>query len=88
MYSHGLTAICLCEAYAMTQDPDYKRDAQLALDFICSAQHPAGGWRYFPGQPGDTTVFGWQLMALKSGRIGRLHVPSPVIEQAKAYLDS
>lgn len=88
MYSHGIASIAICEAYAMTQDPAYKSDAQQALDFICSAQHPAGGWRYYPGQPGDTTVFGWQLMALKSGRIARLHVPSPVIELAKEYLNS
>ena len=88
MYAHGIATVALCEAYALTQDPQYKTESQLAIDFICNAQHSAGGWRYFPGQPGDTTVFGWQIMALKSGHMAKLHVPSPVIELAKSYLDS
>ena len=88
MYAHGIATVALCEAYALTQDPQYKTDAQMAIDFICNSQHSAGGWRYFPGQPGDTTVFGWQIMALKSGHMAKLHVPSPVIELAKSYLDT
>ena len=88
MYAQGLTAIALCEAYVMTKDPELRPFAQEAIDYICYAQHPAGGWRYFPGQPGDTTVFGWQFMALKSAYLGQLEVPSPVIERAMRYLDS
>lgn len=88
MYAQGLTAIALSEAYAMTKDKDLRPHAQQAIDYICYAQHPAGGWRYFPGQPGDTTVFGWQLMALKSAALANLEVPSPVIERAARYLDS
>ena len=88
MYGHGIASLALCEAYAMTKDKQILRWAQGALDFICFAQHPAGGWRYNPGQPGDTTVFGWQIMAIKSGRMKGLDVPSPVITAAKRYLDS
>ncbi|MDP7014591.1 MAG: hypothetical protein QGG36_02200, partial [Pirellulaceae bacterium] len=88
MYAHGIAAIAICEAFAMSQDEDLRPDGQLAINFICTAQHSAGGWRYFPEQPGDTTVFGWQLMALKSARLAGLEVPSPVIEKAKQYLDS
>lgn len=88
MYAQGLTAIALSEAYVMTKDPELRPFAQEAIDYICYAQHPAGGWRYFPGQPGDTTVFGWQFMALKSAYLGQLEVPSPVIERAMRYLDS
>ena len=29
---------------------------------------PSGGWRYSPGEAGDLSVVGWQLMALQSGR--------------------
>ena len=75
MYAQGIAAIALCEAYAMTRDESLRPAAQLAIDFICRAQHEAGGWRYFPGQPGDTTVLGWQLMALKSARLAGLEVP-------------
>lgn len=88
MYAQGLAAIALSEAYGMTKDPDLRPFAQEAIDYICYAQHSAGGWRYFPGQPGDTTVFGWQFMALKSASLAGLEVPSPVIERAARYLDS
>jgi len=88
MYAQGLATLALCEAYAMTDDQELKPYAQKALDFICNAQHPRGGWRYVPGAPGDTTVTGWQVMALKSGRMAGLFVPSHVIELVKEYLNS
>lgn len=88
MYAQGMTAIAFCEAYAMSGDKDLRPFAQEAIDFICYAQHTAGGWRYFPHQPGDTTVFGWQFMALKSASLAKLEVPSPVIDGAMRYLDS
>jgi hypothetical protein len=87
MYAQGLSAMTLCEAYAMTGDQNLGGKAQKAIDFICEAQHPRGGWRYNPGQPGDTTVTGWQIMALKSARLVRLSIPSPIIERSKGYLD-
>jgi hypothetical protein len=88
MYAQGIAAITLCEAYAMLRDESLRPAAQLAIDFICRAQHEAGGWRYFPGQPGDTTVLGWQLMALKSARLAGLDVPSEVVYRAEKFLDS
>jgi hypothetical protein len=88
MYAQGIAAIALCEAYAMTRDESLRPAAQLAIDFICRAQHEAGGWRYFPGQPGDTTVLGWQLMALKSARLAGLEVPSETFVRAERFLDS
>ena len=89
MYAQGLATIALCEAYAMTQDEKLMIPAQRAIEFIVSAQDPlGGGWRYAPLQPGDTTSFGWQLMALKSGQMAGFHSPSPSIELAKKFLDS
>lgn len=88
MYAQGIATIALCEAYAMTQDETLRKPAQQAVDFICAAQHSAGGWRYIPNQPGDTTVFGWQMMALKSAMMAGLDVPSPVLNLAERYLDS
>jgi len=87
MYAHGLAAIVLSEAYALTGDQQLRDPAQKALDFIVKAQHPQGGWRYEPRQPGDTSVIGWQLMALRSGRMGGLRVPKPVWALAEGYLD-
>ena len=89
MYGHGLCAITLCEAYAMTQDPKLQRPAQRALDYIVFAQDPyGGGWRYEVKQPGDTSVVGWQLMALKSGHMASLHVPASTINLVSKFLDS
>ena len=89
MYSHGLAAIVLCEAYAMTQDRTLLGPAQLSLNHIVYAQDPiGGGWRYAPRQPGDTSVVGWQLMALKSGHMAYLAVPPATVQGAIKFLDS
>jgi hypothetical protein len=58
------------------------------LDFIVDAQHPRGGWRYEPRQAGDTSVVGWQLMALKSGQMAYLRVPPETFEKAAKFLAS
>jgi len=88
MYAQGLATIVLCEAYVMSEDEGLREFCQAAIDFIVNAQHSEGGWRYFPGQPGDTTSFGWQLMALKSGQLGRMRIPSPTFSMASHFLDT
>ncbi|MBC8351261.1 MAG: hypothetical protein H8E66_04710 [Planctomycetes bacterium] len=88
MYAHGQATIVLCEAYMMTGDDTLRVPAQKALDFIVAAQHDAGGWRYNPKQPGDTSVVGWQVMALQSGRAANLTVLEETLELAGVFLDS
>jgi len=89
MYAHGLAAIALCEAYGLTGDQSLKAPAQKAIDFIVSAQDPAsGGWRYTPRSGGDTSVVGWQLMAIKSGQMAGLKVPNPTLVGAEKWLNS
>jgi hypothetical protein len=88
MYAHGLGAIVLCEAYAMTRDKGLLQPAQLSLNHISYAQDPVGGgWRYAPKQPGDTSVVGWQLMALKSGHMAYLNVDPATVRGSIKYLD-
>jgi len=88
MYGHGICSIALCEAYAMTQDRFLMDPAQAALNFIIYAQDPAGGgWRYSPRTAGDTSVVGWQIMALKSGHLGYLQVPQATVKGAEKFLD-
>lgn len=88
MYSHGLAAITICEAYAMTRDPDLLQPAQLAINYLVYAQDErGGGWRYGPKQPGDTSVVGWCLMALKSGSMGNLAIPPSTFRGASGFLD-
>jgi hypothetical protein len=89
MYAHGLATIAMCEAYGLTSDPQVKASAQLALNYIVNAQDPAGGgWRYAPRQAGDTSVTGWQLMALKSGMMAGLSVPRQAMYKVEKFLDS
>lgn len=88
MYAHGLASIVLCEAFAMTGDEQLRLPAQKALDFIVKAQHSAGGWRYDPGQAGDTSMIGWQLIALRSGRMAYLSVPQKTFLEAERFLNT
>lgn len=89
MYSHGICSIALCEAYAMTQDRGLQNPAQAAINFIAYAQDPVGGgWRYQIRQPGDTSVVGWQIMALKSGHMAYLRVPPVTVKKAFDFLDA
>ncbi len=89
MYVQGIGTIALCEAYAMTKDETLKRPAQLAVNFICNAQDPeGGGWRYRIPQAGDTSVVGWQLMALHSARVAELEIPPKVLVKATRFLKS
>jgi hypothetical protein len=75
----------------MTGDEELRVPAQKAIDFIVAAQYRDGGWRYQPGprsQAGDTSVVGWQLMALQSARAANLTVPDETWQLADLYLDS
>jgi hypothetical protein len=88
-YSHGIAAIALCEAYGMTKDASLKEPSQQAIDFIVASQHPEfGGWRYLPRFESDTSVSGWQLMALKSGEVAGLKVPAKSYALVSGWLDS
>ncbi|MGE3408350.1 MAG: prenyltransferase/squalene oxidase repeat-containing protein, partial [Pirellulales bacterium] len=89
LYSHGIASIALCEAYGMTQDPAVREPAQKCLDFIAAAQEPGvGGWRYVPQVGSDTSVSGWQMMALKSGELAGLEVQSSCYPGVTKWLDT
>ncbi len=101
MYAHGLAAIAVCEAYAMTGDQSLRNVAEQAIKFIETTQNQKmGGWRYGdraePGQgtiavfkePGDTSISGWQVMALKSAEMGKIDVDEQTWKLVKKFLDS
>lgn len=84
MYCHGMATYALGEACGMMADPE--SDPQLrqaltkAVQYIVAMQNPTdGGWRYLDGnlpkQEGDMSMFGWQLMALKSSQIAGIEIP-------------
>ncbi|MEX1075819.1 MAG: prenyltransferase/squalene oxidase repeat-containing protein, partial [Pirellulales bacterium] len=88
MYGHGVATLALAEALGMSGDRmlvPYVRDA---VRFIETSQDMhGGGWRYLPGQAGDTTVTAWQITALKSAALAGVVVPSPTIDAAGRFLD-
>ncbi len=87
-YSQGIATMAVCEAYGMTQDRELREPAQKAIDFIVKSQDPRrGGWRYQPQDGSDTSVTGWQLMALKSARMAGLEVPEETLRKVSHWLD-
>ena len=88
MYSHAIASMALCEAYGLSRDPRLKEPARRALNFIIEAQNTeGGGWRYSPGQAGDTSVFGWQMFALRSGHLAGLSIPRSTLRGCSDYLN-
>lgn len=89
MYSHAIAAMALCESYGLTKDPRLQGPAQRAIEFIVAAQDPnGGGWRYNPGEAGDTSVVGWQMLALRCAHLAGLKVDEQAITRCVKYLDA
>jgi hypothetical protein len=77
MYCHSMATFAVSEAYAMTRDEALAPCVRAGVAYSLAVQHPSdGGWRYRPGDTGDTSQLGWQLMALKSAELGGLQVPA------------
>jgi hypothetical protein len=88
MYSHAIATMALCEAYGVSRDVELLEPAQQAVRFIIMAQNQQdGGWRYQPGDAGDTSVFGWQMLALRSASLAGITLPDHVVVGCRRYLD-
>ena len=90
MYVQGIATICICEASAMApKDRELRKLAVEAVRFIERAQDPVGGgWRYQPREPGDTSVVGWQIMALQSAKSSRIRIDNDTMRDARQFLRS
>ena len=87
MYAHAIVTIVLCEATALKPDGPWRAAAQRSAQYIVNAQNRTdGGWRYAPGDAGDTSVFGWQVMALRSARVAGMNIPKPTTTLARRWL--
>lgn len=87
MYGHAIATLALGEAAAMTGDEKYRQATLQAAQYIIRAQHRGGGgWRYAPGEKGDTSVFGWCVMALHSAERVGMTVPKQTHDGAWRYL--
>ncbi len=86
MYEHGIATLALCEALAMTGDAELRDTCQAAITHIIYAQHTDGGWDYHPKSPGDLSIVGWQVMALKSAVSAKLAVNAETIRGIDLFL--
>jgi hypothetical protein len=90
MYSHGMAALALAEAYAMTGDRRLVEPIQKALGYTLQAQNRrTGGWRYQAfsvDDPGDTSQFGWQAMALLSSQNGGFTLPIDTMPKMHGFI--
>ena len=74
MYEHGMAAFALAEscaaakAFGRPPDKQILAAATKAIGYIEKHQHSDGGWRYsdLKQENSDTSVSGWQVLALKS----------------------
>lgn len=90
MYSQGIATIALSEAWGMTHDARLEEPVRKAIGFIAAARNrttDAGGWRYEPGQMGDTSVLGWQVMAMISARRSGIAVEDDALKAAANWID-
>jgi Large extracellular alpha-helical protein len=91
MYCHAMATFALGEAYAMSRESPQaqwlREPLELAVNFILDVQNVDGGWRYIKGQrEGDMSIFGWQVMALKSAQAAGIYVDPERIERMKKFL--
>lgn len=87
MYGQAIATAALCECYSMTGDKRLIEPVQKAVDFILKSQNPGAGWRYQPRTDNDTSVTGWQVLALKSAMIAGIKFPPEHFEWVEKWLD-
>ena len=89
MYCHAMATFAVSEAYGMTADKRLEGPVRRAVMYTVTAQNPTtGGWRYHVGDEGDTSLLGWQLMALKSADLAGIPMPAHTRQGAIRYLES
>ncbi|MEM7457637.1 MAG: prenyltransferase/squalene oxidase repeat-containing protein, partial [Planctomycetota bacterium] len=88
MYCHSMSLLALSEGLALTGDQRLLPAVQIGVDYLVRAQNTFdGGWRYQPGDRGDMSQFGWQVLALRSAATGGAYVPEETTGRMKLFLE-
>jgi len=91
-YCHGMATYALAEALGMQSNPEaataLKRAVENGVNYSLLMQNTSdGGWRYRArSSEGDMSLFGWQLMALKSAEIAGINIPETARNRMIAFL--
>ena len=89
MYCHSMSLLAISEAYAMTGDRRLAVPVQRGVNYSVDAQdQKEGGWRYQPGDDGDMSQFGWQVLALHSAELAGIDIPNSSKSRMVKFLDS
>ncbi len=97
-YENAIATMALCQAYGMTEDPALKGPAQRGVDQILAHENQVAGggagygtglgWDYVgPSNRNDSSVTGWNVMALKSAFMAGLDVKNG-LESTKHWLET
>jgi len=90
MYNQGIATFALGEICAMTGDQTLKPAIENAIRFIVRAQqYPSGAWDYTDAKVGryDTSVTGWQVMALKSAHAAGVKIPPYTLSKVMSFFN-
>ena len=89
VYEHAIATYALGEYYTMTRDERVMDLLKRAVGYIVDGQSPDGGWvyGYTKEGPGDTSVSGWQIQALKAAHLTGLSISGVDEALDKAMLD-
>ncbi len=88
MYCHSMSLLAISEALALTGDQRLLPFVQRGVDYSVRAQNRRdGGWRYQPGDSGDMSQFGWQVLALHSAKLGGAVVPAATFDRMQEFLE-
>jgi hypothetical protein len=94
MYTQGIATLALAEAAGMSQprNPVLDEAAQRAVDVIVKSQGSYEAWNYTSKNRktgrNDTSVSGWNLMALKSAKLAKLKVDFGAFQGCMRWLDA
>jgi hypothetical protein len=89
MYCHSMATFALAEAQALSGDRRLEPAVIRAVNYSLAAQNTGtGGWRYRPGDTGDTSQMGWQIMSLASAKRAGIRVPDQTWNRVDRFLRS
>ena len=91
MYHQGICTMALAEAYGLSNDTSLELPTRKAIQAIVAAQTTTGGWDYSHRSAqnrSDSSVTGWQIMALKSARKVGIEFPDEVYTKAIDFLSA